>query len=743
MRPYLNGIVIGKFLKIILALQLSAIGFIGFDYIGIEIPILREVFCFIYLAFIPGILILGILRLDRLNMIETVLYSLGLSCSFLMFVGLFMNEVYPVFGITKPLSTTSLITTLIALISALYLLCCIRNPGYIPSSIVNLNTDLLFSPYTLSFLLIPFLAIFGSYSVCFYDNNILLLLLLLLIAVIPIFVAFDKIPSETYPLLGFVIAISLLCHNDFSSMYIQGSDLHLEYYFANLVKSNSYWNLSTPHTYNTALSIVMLAPIFSDICGMSLTWVFKLIYPFIFSLVPLALYKVYKEQTNEKTAFLSCFFFMSIRVFYIGMLQWGKQMVAIFFLSILILSMMDKQLNNTKRTMLSLIFAFSLIVSHYSTSYIFLFSLVFVYLLILLGRKLNKITDTSVVTSNFVVLLIVSALVWYMYTARSSAFNSAVHIGTHVIGSISEIFSPIEGGAVFWLTRKLFPSEQVLRFLYFISVFLIIVGFSDALYQNLKKRWKNNWRIEYLLFSTAFIGLLIISIILPFIAARGSIGFDRVFFISSIFLAIFCIIGGIKVEKSLTGVFYKSIASNLLSSKSLTKGISIFLVAFFLLNCSFVSEIIQEITGGDRAISPSISKPRIEKTGDINEKIAYYGFSYPTQDVVSATWLGIHKTSSEIFLDSYNSAHVLISYGMVWEDMPKINPTNQIKAISHYNAYIFLRKINYIDNIMQVDYWTQKATRYERNWWNTSEILPILEEKRNKIYSNGEAVIYK
>ena len=181
----MNDWEINKFLKVVLAIQTAMLGVISLDAIGLHIPIIRQLIGFIYLTFIPGILILGILRLDRLNMIETVLYSLGLSCSFLMFVGLFMNEVYPVFGITKPLSTTSLITTLIALISALYLLCCIRNPGYIPSSIVNLNTDLLFSPYTLSFLLIPFLAIFGSYSVCFYDNNILLLLLLLLIAVIP------------------------------------------------------------------------------------------------------------------------------------------------------------------------------------------------------------------------------------------------------------------------------------------------------------------------------------------------------------------------------------------------------------------------------------------------------------------------------------------------------------------------------------------------------------------------------
>ena len=742
-----NGITQGKFLKIILALQLAAIGSIGFDYTGIEIPILREVLCFIYLAFIPGILILGILRLDKLSMIETVLYSIGLSCSFLMFVGLFMNSVYPIFGLTKPLSTISLLITLIVLISALYLICYIRNTDYTPSFFDDLNVNLLFSPYTLSFLLMPILAIFGAYSVCFYDNNILLLLLLLLIAVIPIFVATDKIPSKTYPLLIFVIAISLLYHNTLSSMYIQGSDLHVEYYYANLVKLNSYWNSSIASTTNSLLVDTMLAPIFSKVFAIDLTWVFKIMYPFLLSLLPVVLYSVYRGQTNDKIAFFACFFFMSFLCFYISLPTHAKQAMATFFLSLLILSAINKKINNTKRRMLLIIFIFSLIVSHYGTSYIFLIWLIFAYILVLFGSKLGKIIDTNLLTHNFVMLFIVSVSGWYMYTTRSSAFNAVVHIGDHAVNSIfTEFFNPAEQGGAYWITKELTLPWEIFRILNYISQFFILFGVAYIVVQKLKHKEKETMNIqdEFLLFAIACLAVLVASITLPYAVGRGSITLGRVYSLVLIFLAPFCIIGGVKIISILSNFVNKFVHSNhSIREANAFKFLSIFFTIFLLFNANFVFEIIQETYGNDCSHSPSISQPRIKRCGTVEEKIYYYCYNCPKHDVYGAKWLGEYMEDARILVDSGKGSHVLISYGMVGEGYyNKINPHTDITKLDE-NSYIYLRKINYIDNIMYVDCWTRKKTGYEKDWWNTSEILSILEEEKNKIYFNGGSVVYK
>lgn len=166
-------------------------------------------------------------------------------------------------------------------------------------------------------------------------------------------------------------------------MYIWGWDTHHEYYLSNLVIANPLWNSTIPYAVNTMLSIVMFAPIVSSICNMSLTWVFKIIYPLLFSLVPLGLYRVFQKQIDDKIAFLSCFFFVSLFMFYTEMLQLARQQIAELFFVLLILLMIDKNMDKTKRAFLSIVFGVSLVVSHYGLSYIYMFCLISAWLILI------------------------------------------------------------------------------------------------------------------------------------------------------------------------------------------------------------------------------------------------------------------------------------------------------------------------------------------------------------------------
>ncbi|MCK4733687.1 MAG: DUF2206 domain-containing protein, partial [Methanophagales archaeon] len=374
----MNDWEIGKFLKLVLAIQFAVWSMIGLDAAGFQIPILRQFIGFIYLTFIPGILILRILKLHKLGNIETLLYTVGLSIATLMFTGLFMNTVYPLFGISGPISITPLIITISILVLVLCILSYIRDKDFSEPSFIDVGNVL--SPPALFLCLIPFFAIFGTYMVNFHHNNILLMFLIIIIALIVLLIGFDKfIPKNLYPLAVFVIAISFLYHRSLISMYIIGWDIHTEYYLANLVIGNSYWDSTIFSTVNAMLSITMLAPIFSDICSMSLTWVFKTIYPLLFSLVPLGLYRIFQKQTDDKIAFLSIFFFMSMVRFYSPM---PRQNIAEFYLVLLILSLIDKDINKIKRSVLFIVFGVSLAISHYGTSYIYMFCLIVAWLIL-------------------------------------------------------------------------------------------------------------------------------------------------------------------------------------------------------------------------------------------------------------------------------------------------------------------------------------------------------------------------
>ncbi|HOC84886.1 MAG TPA: hypothetical protein PKJ67_09770, partial [Methanoculleus sp.] len=140
------------------AIQLAFIGIVCLDLIGYHIPVAREALAFVYLTFLPGILVLKALRLHDLGTIETVLYSVGLSLVVLMLTGLFANTVYPLLGSARPLSLEVLFPTIVGVVQILLYLALTRDREHAGSSHAGLEISI--PPPAVPFLaLLPFLAI--------------------------------------------------------------------------------------------------------------------------------------------------------------------------------------------------------------------------------------------------------------------------------------------------------------------------------------------------------------------------------------------------------------------------------------------------------------------------------------------------------------------------------------------------------------------------------------------------------
>ncbi len=211
--------------------------------------------------------------------------------------------------------------------------------------LIKLIQVTLFTPSFLFLTLIPFVAIFGSYSITNYHTNIISMFLLVLIALTFILVVFDKIPKKWYTFTVWIVSISLLFVSSLISPYVWGWDIQNEYYLANLVMNFSYWNSTLPDAYNSMLSIVMLAPTYSLLTNLRLDYILKIVYPFLFSLVPLGLYKIFKTQTNNsKIAFIAVFLFISFNTFYIELLALTREMTAELFLVLLLLLILNRKI---------------------------------------------------------------------------------------------------------------------------------------------------------------------------------------------------------------------------------------------------------------------------------------------------------------------------------------------------------------------------------------------------------------
>ena len=713
-----------KLIKIALAIQLAVLGLIGLDFGGIQIPILRQVICFIYLTFIPGILTLRILRLYKLSLIETVLYSVGLSLSFLTFTGVLINFLYPLIGFSRPISEIPLIITITLATFLLCFACYLYDKN---NSVVSftINRKSVFSSYVFSLMLLPFLAIFGSYLLNFYNANILLLLLLVIISVIPILVAIYKIPEELYPFMIWIISITLLFHTSLISTCIGGCDAPVEYYFSSLVIMNNFWNHTLPNNINAMPFVVILIPIFSIICDVDPTWYLKVIYPFLFSFAPLGLYLIFKEQTTSKIAFLSVFFFMSIPTFFKFNAVNSRQGIAEFFLILLILSMVSKNISSLKKIFLSIIFTFSIITSHYGLSYIFMLFLILAFILHPLSKKFKMPRFTVIGTPIYIMLYISSALSWYAYTSNSSPFDTIVKFFSHVLETLFiEFLNPESSTALYILTTELPLSLQILRMLIIISILFTFIGIVDISYKLIRNK-TTNFFAEYFLFSLISFGALFASILPQFSIIMG---IGRIFHILSIFLSPFCIKGGIVLVQRLIKTFkfldfkHKDIP---------IKIIALFLSIFFLFSSNFVSVALIK----DYPAPYLISLDDIEeyvKDGKINMwKAHVYNHYIMVQDVFGAKWLSNNKIEVEVWADCQSCWMPLSAYGMMGPQATHIL-TNKTKIDK---GYIYLRHFNTKEGIML------SSSGRSEDWYNITDVFRIIISS-NKIYTNGGSEIY-
>ena len=360
---------IKKCLRLALAILLAILGLVVLAALGLDIPILRQIVGFIFLTFIPGILILRILKIHNVGAIKSLLYSVGLSIAFVIFSALFANFVLPLIGVSKPISLLPITATLGIFTLILGVVAYKRDRDFAAEP-KQFNIAKCFSPTYLFLLVLPLLAILGARLVNLYQNNFFLLCFVIAIGCVVVLAAFGRLPRNAYPLAIVMIGFSLLLHVTLISNQLSGYDIHAEYYFQNLVAQNGYWDFTIPHNYNTSLSVVLLCPVYSCILNMDAIWVFKIIYPLIFCLVPLALFHIFREQIGNKRAFLSAFFFMSMMIFFTEMTALARQQIAELFFALLISLLIDRKLALNQRGTLVIIFAISLIVCHYALGYI-------------------------------------------------------------------------------------------------------------------------------------------------------------------------------------------------------------------------------------------------------------------------------------------------------------------------------------------------------------------------------------
>ena len=697
----------------------------------LNIPLFRDIMVFIYLSFIPGFALLKVLKLKEISILDTVLFSLGLSIVFLMFMGLIVNELYVILGYSEPLTTIPLTVAISAVTLPVFF---IEYKRDLPETLkLRLNLggklkDVL--PISVVLFLLPILGALGV----LYINVFVILISYAIIAVLCVTcIVFKRlIPENLFPFLIFSISLTLVCQVLLTSKYSLAWDSNLEYYVFRLTQINGHWGFLNANVnselmlaFNSMLSVTLLPAVYSALMHAQGEIVFKVLYPFIFSLIPLALYRICEKQFGKLIGLFSALFFVFTSVAFLGVEPLGldKQIIGELFLLLSVFILISKTIPVTKRRLLLLIFGAALAVSHFALAYIYLAIVAFVFVISRLKPRFDETFNALTVF-----LLFAMTFSWYALGTSSNLILLADTI-KEIFVAITTGLTPAQGvtASSMFATPQAFTASSWINLLATGTADLfLIIGVLVIILRPKGTGISPQYRVMTIIAGIILAGVLIV----PNFAS--ALGFSRFYAITLLFLSPCFVLGGqaflVSIGKAWTKIKRPLKRHNTSKSKKINQVfllIAIILSAYFLSQVGFVNNVTNS---GIHAYV--IDFARMQTSNDSQVKINLYSSYIPEQDVFSASWLQSHKVeTAEVFGDYLSETHVLISYGLVPNELllPLTNTTTPTQG-----SFVYLGSLNIVNDVI---------TTYPTGLFNTSEISSLLDQN-NLVYSNGNSEIW-
>jgi uncharacterized membrane protein len=735
-------------------------------YFDVQYLYLRAIFSFVFLTIIPGLLIMIMLKIRKIGFWEYLVYTIGLSITFLMFGGLLINWVLPIMGIAKPLSLYPLMICLNPLLLTMWVIAYLRNKDIL-YEIKFANLSLLNWIFFIAPIVFPILSILGAISLNNRGSNIFTMMMLggIVIYVFLIVIFRSKLNAHIFPLAVILTSVSLLTMFSLRSWHIVGWDINLEYLVFTLTNITKHWYVNTlNNAYNLCVSITILPTIFTSFLNINNEYIYKLIFPILFSVSPLIIYLFTKKLLSKSYAFLSSFFFM-IQIFFIEQMPaLARQEVALIFFSLVFMLIFDQVINKVAKNVLLVIFGLSIVLSHYSTTYIWIAIMIIYYLLSYIFKKITFKNLKQYFTLKYILVIIIFTFVWEsQLVAATSDFTNFVK---GAIASISKGLSSdmINGGVnrlVFgnlninninnvtknykdmtkiyqnmdlslytkekyrdYLPKPVSSKESTALFKGKISsimlsilkvnklllvdilpfvgiVYLTIKYFSNVNENKNNSSWVAN-NINYLLITISTLPLMLLIIILPII--KISYNMPRLYIQSLIILAPLTILGG----------------AFLLSIIKLNKLVNITLISLLVLFFLYSSGVFYQIAGG-----PSFL--HLNNFGEL------YDLYYITgSEIKSAEWLAknIKENNSTIYADEAAGLR-LTSFAQTISYTYDILPST-----IDISSYVYLNRTNVQMN--------KVYKRYDSdNFLEFTAPIKFLNENKNLLYNNGDSEVFK
>ncbi|WP_137285806.1 DUF2206 domain-containing protein [Halorussus salinisoli] len=716
--------------QLTLVLQTTILATVFIERTGRDLPIVRELVTFLYLTFVPGYLLLHVVGVSAANYTESLVYTVGLSLMSLMAIGALANFGLRFVGVAHPFREIPMILAVIGAITLLLVLYYRSADG---THVVHFDLGPLRSPLGLGLALLPFLAIYGGLLLTRFDVNLLLLVLYGSIASIPVLIIYEKVPYRLFPVVVWVIAVSLLLQNTLTGQYLAWGDQPKEATIALYVLQTGVWDPALAPAWGSKfamLRIVILHPLYALFTGLKMVWVFKFIHPLLFSVMPVALYHAYRRFITEKSAFLSAYLFISLFSFFIVLSRNTRTATALFFLALVALLVADDDLSGIRRKFLMILFGTGIVVSHYGVSYMILFGLVTTIGLLSVIKAITGRGRQKTTTASYVLLYTVITFTWYMYASpRSKAFSLIIGFGEHFFTRLSEFLISSEASATTRYVTTDFHSVtlDLLKIFNLVIGVIIVIGLTSR-YWMLYRDDELSFSTEYLAYASVFLGIFAVTF-LPVERFNTA----RTFPTTLLFFAPFFVIG----VRNLWNFFSRT---GVRRTRAVQYVSALLIVFYFLLNVGFISATVTH----EYSPNAFVEKERIMEHGHPVEKVYFYK-QYPTEYAVRSTdWFESNfQSDSTVHMSSWpGTFRGAIGYEPFTGSLERHIDVNHepitrrgLASGSLGEGYVYLNGFNVIGNVIRFP-----SGHFGFDYVYTSDVNSAWSEK-NRIYTNGGSTV--
>lgn len=214
------------------------------------------------------------------------------------------------------------------------------------------------------------------------------------------------------------------------SEYIFGWDISAEFGLLRETIDAGYWAPSHPgDAYGAMLSLTVLPSTLHAITSIDPLVIFKLVYPLIFGLFPLALYVLVRSVLPARAAFLGASVLLTLLSFQQEMPALARQEIALLLFVGLLAAVLDDGLATSARLALITLLGSGMAVSHYSTTYAavtLLLGAVLVQAVVALWHPAPVVDVRKLVA---LVVTVVAAMTWYAGLTQSTSNVASVASG--------------------------------------------------------------------------------------------------------------------------------------------------------------------------------------------------------------------------------------------------------------------------------------------------------------------------